>query len=595
MSNYLHQTAKEGVNQPVFISADSQKFPEQKINEAQGKQAPIGNNHLNGGMPEAYMSASGYYANNTGFPAMSFPNFTQPAQWSTATNNAPPPNTQNFDHSAAAAMPYSTMNAAPNPSANGDAPPQNPQYVTADHLFNQNNSTYQNAFSAAPFMNGSWSYFNNPSSYFFPTGNGDLNLNWGTAAPTDNPNNALFQDLYKPPPAPAEVEKPKNEAAPPTELSSSFEKSEIKPPVSAVSVEQVEQSLSSMTVNPPEKEVENNLETPVVAPTPASLPPSSTAVSAPVKHVSSAPAPPSKPTGHSNAPAKPMSWASVASKPASSKPPPKKVPPKTVAPVTNSKPSYSTQLGTANNNKGKQQQPSGGRWSRQNQGNQNSSNAGIDNTVAVPNDSHLDINRMKDNSPLLKKLMHKYNFNPRDLAIDMKNARFFIIKSYSEDDIFRSIKYSSWTSTEHGNRRLNDAFTAQEKTGVKTPIYLLFSVNSSGHFCGVAEMKSNVDFDVETGIFVQDKWKGRFDVRWIYVKDVPNNTLRHIRLENNENKPVTNSRDTQEVHPDKAKQVLKIIHNYKAQTSIFDDFSHYEKRQEEDAKLRSKKMPEPNL
>lgn len=39
-------------------------------------------------------------------------------------------------------------------------------------------------------------------------------------------------------------------------------------------------------------------------------------------------------------------------------------------------------------------------------------------------------------------------------------------------------------------------------------------------------------------------------------------------------------------YPDKAKQVLKIIHNYKAQTSIFDDFSHYEKRQEEDAKLR---------
>ena len=38
---------------------------------------------------------------------------------------------------------------------------------------------------------------------------------------------------------------------------------------------------------------------------------------------------------------------------------------------------------------------------------------------------------------------------------------------------------------------------------------------------------------------------GQFKVRWIYVKDVPNSQLRHIRLENNENKPVTNSRDTQ--------------------------------------------------
>jgi len=541
-----------------------------QIGENLNKQTPIGNQHLGSGIPEAYMSASGYYANNTGFPAMSFPNFNQPAQWSTATNNPPPPNAQNYDHTA---MQYSTMSAAPpNAPANADAT-QNPQFVTADHLFNQNNSTYQNAFSAAPFMNGSWSFFNNPSSYFFPTGNGDLNLNWGTAAPTDNPNNALFQDLYKPPPPPTEVEKPKGDVIPSSELSSGFENGEIKAP----SVEQVEQSLSSMNVS--EKEVEKTLEP--LAP-PASIS-NSTAVSAPVKH-----APPvSNSTGHSNAPAKPVSWAAVASQPAKSKPPPKKIPPKNPAPVSNNKPAYSTHNGNVNSNsKGKQQQPSGGRWNRQNQGNQNSNNTGVDNTVAVMNDSHLDINRMKDNSPLLKKLMNKYNFNPRELNLDLKNARFFIIKSYSEDDIFRSIKYSSWTSTEHGNRRLNDAFNEQEKKGFKTPIYLLFSVNSSGHFCGVAEMKSTVDFDVETGIFVQDKWKGRFDVRWIYVKDVPNNTLRHIRLENNENKPVTNSRDTQEVHPDKAKQVLKIVHNYKAQTSIFDDFSHYEKRQEEDAKLR---------
>lgn len=34
--------------------------------------------------------------------------------------------------------------------------------------------------------------------------------------------------------------------------------------------------------------------------------------------------------------------------------------------------------------------------------------------------------------------------------------------------------------------------------------------------------------------------------------------------------------------PEKGKLVLKIIHNYKHATSIFDDFIHYEKRQEED-------------
>ena len=70
------------------------------------------------------------------------------------------------------------------------------------------------------------------------------------------------------------------------------------------------------------------------------------------------------------------------------------------------------------------------------------------------------------------------------------------------------------------------------------------------------------------------------------MKDVPNSQLRHIRLENNENKPVTNSRDTQEVPLEKAKQVLKIIASYKHTTSIFDDFSHYEKRQEEEESVK---------
>merc|ERR1712029_1258550 len=104
-----------------------------------------------------------------------------------------------------------------------------------------------------------------------------------------------------------------------------------------------------------------------------------------------------------------------------------------------------------------------------------------------------------------------------------------------------------------------------------------------GHFCGMAEMLSPLDYSNSgSSVWVQDKFKGQFKVKWIYVKDVPNSQLRHIRLENNENKPVTNSRDTQEVPPEKGKMVLKIIHGYKHATSLFDDFVHYEKKQEEE-------------
>ncbi|KAM8966284.1 YTH domain-containing family protein 3 isoform 3-T3 [Pelodytes ibericus] len=185
--------------------------------------------------------------------------------------------------------------------------------------------------------------------------------------------------------------------------------------------------------------------------------------------------------------------------------------------------------------------------------------------------------------PVLEKLKAINNYNPKDFDWSLKNGRVFIIKSYSEDDIHRSIKYSIWCSTEHGNKRLDAAYRSLNAKG---PLYLLFSVNGSGHFCGVAEMKSIVDYNAYAGVWSQDKWKGKFDVKWVFVKDVPNNQLRHIRLENNDNKPVTNSRDTQEVPLEKAKQVLKIIATFKHTTSIFDDFAHYEKRQEEEEAMR---------
>jgi hypothetical protein len=119
---------------------------------------------------------------------------------------------------------------------------------------------------------------------------------------------------------------------------------------------------------------------------------------------------------------------------------------------------------------------------------------------------------------------------------------------------------------------------------------LFFSVNGSGHFCGMAQMTSPVDYHASSSVWSQDKWKGQFRVRWVYVKDVPNVQLRHIRLENNEGKPVTNSRDTQEVPFEKGRQVLKIMHQYRHSTSIFDDFSHYEKRQEEEDLRKTQQM-----
>ena len=79
------------------------------------------------------------------------------------------------------------------------------------------------------------------------------------------------------------------------------------------------------------------------------------------------------------------------------------------------------------------------------------------------------------------------------------------------------------------------------------PFFFVFQVNASGQFVGLAEMTGPVDFDTNVEYWQQDKWTGSFPLKWHIVKDVPNSLLKHITLENNENKPVTNSRDTQEV------------------------------------------------
>ncbi|KAL0308074.1 UNVERIFIED_CONTAM: YTH domain-containing protein ECT2 [Sesamum angustifolium] len=142
-------------------------------------------------------------------------------------------------------------------------------------------------------------------------------------------------------------------------------------------------------------------------------------------------------------------------------------------------------------------------------------------------------------------------FNKVDFPADYVNAKFFVIKSYSEDDVHKSIKYNVWSSTPNGNKKLNAAYEDAQKIAAggsqNCPIFLFFSVNASGQFCGVAEMTGPVDFQRDMDFWQQDKWSGSFPVKWHIIKDLPNPNFRHIILENNENKPVTNSRDTQEI------------------------------------------------
>lgn len=170
-------------------------------------------------------------------------------------------------------------------------------------------------------------------------------------------------------------------------------------------------------------------------------------------------------------------------------------------------------------------------------------------------------------------------YNHPDFPVTYADAKFFIIKSYSEDDVHKSIKYNVWASTPNGNKKLDAAYQEAQQNSGGCPVFLFFSVNTSGQFVGVAEMVGPVDFNKNVEYWQQDKWVGCFPVKWHIVKDVPNSLLKHITLENNENKPVTNSRDTQEVKVEQGLQVLKIFKDHISKQCILDDFEFYEDRQ----------------
>lgn len=74
-------------------------------------------------------------------------------------------------------------------------------------------------------------------------------------------------------------------------------------------------------------------------------------------------------------------------------------------------------------------------------------------------------------------------YNKEDLRIDYSNAKFFVIKSYSEDDVHKSIKYSIWSSTLHGNKKLQSAYEDAQRIATEKscecPIFLFFSVSFS--------------------------------------------------------------------------------------------------------------------
>ncbi|XP_008936551.1 PREDICTED: probable ATP-dependent RNA helicase YTHDC2, partial [Merops nubicus] len=130
-------------------------------------------------------------------------------------------------------------------------------------------------------------------------------------------------------------------------------------------------------------------------------------------------------------------------------------------------------------------------------------------------------------------------------------VRYFIMKSSNLQNIYISQQKGIWSTTPSNERKLNRAFWES------SVVYLIFSVQGSGHFQGFARMAS------EIGCEKSQDWGcagfgGLFKVEWIQKESIPFQFARHLLNPWNDNKKVQISRDGQELEPQVGDQLLQL-------------------------------------
>lgn len=234
-------------------------------------------------------------------------------------------------------------------------------------------------------------------------------------------------------------------------------------------------------------------------------------------------------------------------------------------------------------------------WSNKYNSNNNNTNYSIPRNVPYSNGSPQQINKLNEfsipmcNYNLLQNISSPSS-NYENVCMSNKsvkssaiiptwinipeNSKFFIIKSNNLEQIKKSFYNSIWSSTHFGNKRLSESFqNLNTHFNHLSKLFLFFSVNGSGKFCGVAEMISDLRNDLDTSIWSNNEKFGlAFKVRWVIVRDINNKFLKKFLLPNNEMKPVTYSRDTQEIPFLIGKAILKL---FKSQNWDIDEITSF--------------------
>ncbi|CAD8101882.1 unnamed protein product [Paramecium sonneborni] len=179
---------------------------------------------------------------------------------------------------------------------------------------------------------------------------------------------------------------------------------------------------------------------------------------------------------------------------------------------------------------------------------------------------------------------------------NIKDSRFFIIRTQGEDNVHRAMKYGIWTSSSRKNERLDEAFKNK-----KEDVYLFFTEINSMCFSGMAKLTSQ--FNAKSHFkywLIENKWFGTFQIQWLYVKDLPFKLFDEIKqiqkLEGSEEtlKSVYDLIDCTELTTENGIKMAQIFQLEKTNKSLFEEFPQldkleYESRQERTNNIRFEK------
>uniref|UniRef100_A0A6I8SLL3 3'-5' RNA helicase YTHDC2 n=1 Tax=Xenopus tropicalis TaxID=8364 RepID=A0A6I8SLL3_XENTR len=128
-------------------------------------------------------------------------------------------------------------------------------------------------------------------------------------------------------------------------------------------------------------------------------------------------------------------------------------------------------------------------------------------------------------------------------------VRYFIMKSSNLRNLEISQQKGIWSTTPSNERKLNQAFWES------STVYLVFSVQGSGHFQGFARMTSEIGRE-KSQDWGSTSLGGVFKVEWIRKESLPFQQAHHLLNPWNDNKKVQISRDGQELETLVGEQLL---------------------------------------